>query len=74
MSYEDHSILDGKKLQVFIKKVLPSLELELKNNSNSKAFDRYSMSNVGVHQEVKPWKVLSVDLEKQKVRHKMDCI
>jgi hypothetical protein len=51
----------------FFDNVLPLLEQELENNITSSAFNGYSLLKSDGSDNVRLWKILTVDLEKHKV-------
>jgi hypothetical protein len=67
MSMDDLNLIDNKKLNKFLNKIMPYIENGLSSNMSTKAFDSYVFSSSNINEEIILWKTLSVDLEKQKV-------
>lgn len=65
---------EENKLMSFLKKILPTVEQELENNSSSTAFNGYNLLQSDGTDSISLWKLLTVDLEKHKVHNSLYLI
>lgn len=62
------SSIEEKQLISFLRNILPLVEQELDNNNSSTAFNGYKLLTSDGTDSISLWKLLTVDLEKHKVR------